>query len=534
MQVCPVSVQLSGQDFGRLMSASSARARGWLLGGPGKPICSGMSPFLRKLLITSGIIVVALVLLFAWVRHGNPSDRSTEVTMGKDPLLVEADSERLPSIGLAETIGWKGGAKPATPAGLAVARFAEGLDHPRTMLTLPNGDVLVAETNSPPRTSGGITGFFTGLIMGQVGAGEPSPNKIILLRDGDGDGRAEQRFTFREKDLASPSGMAWGAGKLYVANHNAVLAFDFTPGATALTGAPKKLMDLPAGGGHWMRNLLLSPDGKKLYIAVGSSSNIGDNGMAAEEGRAAIWELDLASGSPRQYADGLRNPNGMAWNPSTGELWTVVNERDMLGPDLVPDYLTNVPVGAQYGWPWVYWKDIQDWRVKDPIPDFLTEYARKPEYALGAHTAALGLVFSTGGNVMGDAYGNGAFIARHGSWNRKPLAGYDVIFVPFDANGNPNGKARPILTGFLTSDGDETHGRPVWLAWDKVGGLLVSDDTAGIVWRVVSPGAKPSAGPKPVVSQPMPARRDLKDPTREFEADFKDGPAGEYARVPGQ
>ena len=199
----------------------------------------------------------------------------------------------------------------------------------------------------------------------------PSPNRIVLLRDGDGDGKAEQRFVLRASGLASPSGMAWGDGKLYVANHDAVLAFDFAPGATALAGEPKKLMDLPAAGNHWMRNLLLSPDGKKLYVAVGSASNIAENGMAAEEGRAAIWEIDLASGAVRQFAGGLRNPNGMAWNPSTGELWTVVNERDMLGPDLVPDYLTNVPVGAQYGWPWVYWKDVIDWRVKDPIPSFL-------------------------------------------------------------------------------------------------------------------------------------------------------------------
>jgi len=311
--------------------------------------------------------------------------------------------------------------------------------------------------------------------------------------------------------------MAWRDGKLYIANHNAVLAFDFTPGATSLAGEPKKLMDLPAAGNHWMRNLLLSEDGTKLYVAVGSASNIGEKGMAAETGRASIWEIDLVSGSRRQYAAGLRNANGMAWNPSTGELWTVVNERDQLGPDLVPDYLTNVPVGAQYGWPWVYWKDVIDWRVEAPMPDYLTEYTRKPEFALGAHTASLGLVFSTGGNVMGAAYGNGAFIARHGSWNRKPFAGYDVVFVKFDANGNPLGKPLPVLTGFLTGDG-ETHGRPVWLAWDKPGGLLVSDDTAGVIWRVVAPGATPSVAPKAVVTAPMPVQKGLSDPQAQFEA----------------
>lgn len=488
-----------------------------------------MSPLLRKLLVVVGIVILLLGGLYFWVRHGNASDLPIEATMGEDITLVEPDSERIPSVGLAETVGWKPSEAPSVPGGLAVARFAEGLDHPRTMLTLLNGDVLVAETNSPPREGGGITGFFQRLLMGRVGAGAPSPNRIVLLRDADGDGKAEQRFTFRTKDLASPSGMAWDAGKLYIANHNAVLAFDFTPGATSLIGEPRKVMDLPGGGNHWMRNLLLSPDGTKLYVAVGSASNIGENGMEAEQGRAAIWELDLASGSRRQYAGGLRNPNGMAWNPSTAELWTVVNERDMLGPDLVPDYLTNVPVGAQYGWPWVYWKDVQDWRVKDPIPDFLTEYSRKPEYALGAHVAALGLTFSSGGNLMGEPYANGAFIARHGSWNRKPLSGYDVIFVPFDARGNPAGKARPILTGFLTGKG-ETHGRPVWLAWDKAGALLVSDDTAGVIWRVLSPGAQPSSAPPAVKSTPLPPRKDIKAPEAQYEAGFGE----EYARVPGE
>jgi YD repeat-containing protein len=282
-------------------------------------------------------------------------------------------------------------------------------------------------------------------------------------------------------------------------------------------------MDLPAAGNHWMRNLVLSADGKKLYAAVGSSSNIGENGMAEETGRAAIWEIDVASGKHRQYAAGMRNPNGMAWNPSTGELWATVQERDMLGPDLVPDYLTNVPVGVQYGWPWVYWKNVFDVRVNEPMPEFLSEYARKPEYALGAHTGVLGLQFSTGGNRMGAGFANGAFVARHGSWNRKPLAGYDVVFVPFDANGNPMDKLpQPVLTGFLTAKGNAAHGRPVWLAWDKAGALLVSDDTAGIVWRVLDPGAKPSTGPKPVVTARMPPQRELKgDPRSQFEADFK-------------
>jgi glucose/arabinose dehydrogenase len=474
------------------------------------PYLSTMKSRLRKPLIIFVGILVVLGAGVAWIVRGNPSDRPIAATTGPTPLLVEADSERFPSVGLAKPIGWQAGGAPEPAAGLAVGRFAEGLDHPRTMLTLPNGDVLVAETNSPPRGGGGgVTGFFMKLFMGRVGAADPSPNRIVLLRDADGDGKAEQRFTFREKDMDSPSGMAWRGGKLYVANHNAVLAFDFTPGATSLDGAPTKLMDLPGGGNHWMRNLLVSPDGNKLYVAVGSASNIAENGIEAEAGRAAIWEIDLPTGSRRQYAGGLRNPNGMDWNPSTGELWTVVNERNLLGPDLVPDYLTNVPVGAQYGWPWVYWKDVMDWRVKAPMPQFLIEYTRKPEYALGAHTAALGLLFSNGGNVMGDSFANGAFIARHGSWNRKPLVGYDVIFVPYDANGNPQGKPVPVLTGFLTDKNNEARGRPVWLAWDQGGALLVSDDTGGMIWRVRAPNAQRSAAPAPVNVGSLPPQRSL-------------------------
>jgi glucose/arabinose dehydrogenase len=485
---------------------------------------------LRKPLIWLGVILLVLALFGAWVLRGNPSKLDSAATSGRTPLLVEPDSEMFPSVGLAKTIGWPAGAAPTPASGLTVSRFAEGLSHPRTMLTLPNGDVLVAETNSPPRTGsgGGITNFFMKLFMSRVGAGEASPNRIVLLRDADGNGTAEQHFVLRTAGMASPSGMAWADGKLYVANHNAVLSFDFALGATALSGKPKKLMDLPAAGNHWMRNLVLSADGKKLYAAVGSASNIGDQGMAIEAGRAAIWELDLASGKRRQFAAGMRNPNGMAWNPSSGELWATVQERDLLGPDLVPDYLTNVPVGAQYGWPWVYWKDKMDWRVKDPMPAFFIEYARKPEYALGAHTGALGLLFSTGGNVLGAPFANGAFVARHGSWNRKPLSGYDVVFVPFDANGNPLGLPQPVLTGFLAGKGNQTHGRPVWLAWDKAGALLVSDDTAGMIWRVQAPGAAPSAPPKPVVTASMPPQRELKgDPSAQFEAGFKD----DYARI---
>jgi glucose/arabinose dehydrogenase len=464
----------------------------------------------KKVLVALVALVLILGAWSAWVAHGNPTDRPLSETMGLDPTLVEPEPEQIPTVGIAKPIGWTANEAPTPAKGLVVSRFAEGLSHPRQMLTLPNGDVLVAETNRPEDKvgGGGLTGWVMGKFFNRAGAGGTSPNAIVLLRDGNGDGVAEQRFTLRKEGMDSPSGMAFAKGKLYIANHNAVYAFDYKLGDTALTSLPKKLMDLPGGGNHWSRNLLLNADATKLYVAVGSSSNIGENGMEAEEGRAAIWEIDLASGHPRQYAAGLRNPNGMDWNPSTGELWTTVNERDMLGGDLVPDYLTNVPVGAQYGWPWVYWKKYQDDRVTAPMPEFLMEYVRKPEYALGAHTASLGLAFSRAGNRLGAEFANGAFIARHGSWNRKPLVGYDVVFVKYDANGNPRGLPIPVLTGFLASE-NTTHGRPTWVAFDKTGALLVSDDTAGIIWRVIAPGAAASAGPKAVVTAPMPPQREL-------------------------
>jgi glucose/arabinose dehydrogenase len=268
------------------------------------------------------------------------------------------------------------------------------------------------------------------------------------------------------------------------------------------------------------------PDGKKLYVAIGSSSNIGENGPDAELGRAMIYEIDLTDGSHRQFAAGLRNANGMGWNPSTGELWAVVNERDQLGPDLVPDYLSNVPVGTHYGWPWFYWGKNEDNRVYDKTPqyqapEFLIDYVRKPEYALGPHVAPLGLAFATGGGRLGEHYANGAFIARHGSWNRRPPVGYDVVFVRFDANGNPQGLPEPVLTGFLKADGD-THGRPTWVSFAQDGALLVSDDTGGIVWRLIAPGAAPAAAPPKVETTHMPPQRELtSDPELQYRIKFK-------------
>lgn len=474
-----------------------------------------MRSILLKTLAVFVVIILLVVGVIAWAQFSNSSDLPSDATTGKDPTLPDPDPQWIPSVSLPRTIGWAANQAPKQAEGLTVARFATGLDHPRTLLTLPNGDVLVAETNAPAGNKPeGITGAVMGWMMTRVGAGVASPDKIVLLRDGDGDGKAEQRFDFRTADMRSPSGMAYGNGRLYIANHNAVLEFIFRPGAAKLEGKPKKLMDLPAAGNHWMRNLLLSPDGKQLYVAVGSASNIAENGMEEEAGRAAIWEIDADTGKRRQFAAGMRNPNGMDWNPSTEELWTVVQERDMLGPDLVPDYLTNVPVGAQYGWPWIYWKNIYDDRVEWPMQYGMGDYTRKPEYAMGAHTAVLGMVFANGGNRMGPRFANGAFVARHGSWNRRPAVGYDVVFIPFDGNGNPgDAKPVPVLTGFLAGDGS-THGRPTWLAWDKSGALLVSDDTAGVIWRVWAPGAKPSAALRKIETEHLKPLTEIKDPTQ--------------------
>ncbi|MEO5705488.1 MAG: PQQ-dependent sugar dehydrogenase [Alteraurantiacibacter sp.] len=473
---------------------------------------------LKKLAIALLVILLIAAGVIWWMTRPVPATVSLEDTTGTDPTLVAPDAQVFPTVGVAKPIGWGEDGVPSAADGLQVTRFAQGLEHPRVLYTLPNGDVLVTLSNAPerPLAGGFLTNLVAGFLFAQAGADVPSPNKLVLLRDADKDGVAESQFVLRD-DLDSPSGMAWADGKLYVANHNAVLRFDYEPGATSLPGAATKLMDLPAAGNHWMRNLLLSEDGKSLFIAVGSASNIAEEGLADEANRAAIHELDLTTGRSRLWAAGLRNPNGLAWSPWSGELWTTVNERDQLGSDLVPDYFTNVPLGAQYGWPWVYYGDHWDERVKYPAPQFFVQYTREPEYALGAHVAALGAVFTQAGSRLGAPFDHGAIIARHGSWNRVPMGGYDVVYVAFDDRGNPLGKPVPVLHSFLAGEG-ETHGRPTWVAWDQTGALLVSDDTGNIVWRVINPAASPSGANTRNAGTSLPPQRELMgDPARAFD-----------------
>ena len=478
---------------------------------------------LKKLGIALLVILLLLAVFAYFVTRGDTAGLSVDEVAGTDPTLEEADAETFPTVAIADPVGWAEGEKPVAAEGLAVNRFAEGLDHPRTLYALPNGDILVSLTRSPNQGGGGIMGWIANKLMSKAGANGPSANQVVLLRDKDGDGTAETRSVLVD-GLDSPSGIAWSDGTLYIANHDEVLAFPYEIGGDRVTAEPRKVADLAGGGGHWMRNLEIHPDGQRLYVAVGSDTNIADKGMDAEEGRALIWEFDLVTGRRRQFAGGLRNPNGLDFSPWSGELWTTVNERDMLGSDLVPDYLTNVPIGAQYGWPWVYWGDNYDRRVKDPTPQYIN-YIRKPEYALGPHVAALGFVFSKEGAALGEAFGNGAFIARHGSWNRKPPSGYDVVYVAFDARGNPTGKPIPVLTGFLKDNGD-TRGRPTWVEWAGDGSLLVSDDTAGIIWRVTSPGASRQPAIERVRGDRLPPQRELRGQA----ASFGQGEEDDYAR----
>ncbi|MEJ0075693.1 MAG: sorbosone dehydrogenase family protein [Alphaproteobacteria bacterium] len=411
---------------------------------------------------------------------GDSSRLPEQQTHGANPTLPEPTTSILPTVNIAKATGWSEGEKPKAAEGLSVAAFATGLEHPRWVYVLPNGDVLVAESNAPqrPEEGKGIKGHIYQWAQKRAGAGVPSANRITLLRDADGDGKPETRTVFI-KDLHSPVGMALVGDTFYVANADSIWKFHYDEGATSLSGG-EKFVDLPGGpiNHHWVKNIVASPDGTKLYASVGSNSNVGENGLDKEEGRAAIHEIDLKTGQQRIFAGGLRNANGMAWQGDT--LWAVVNERDELGSDLVPDYLTSVKDGGFYGWPFSYYGQHVDTRVKEQRPD-LVEKAIKPDYALGNHTASLGLTFSSG-TLLPEQFRTGAFIGQHGSWNRKPHSGYKVIFVPF-ADGKPSGQPVDVLTGFL-DDKDQARGRPVQVAIDKAGALLVADDVGNTVWRV--------------------------------------------------
>jgi glucose/arabinose dehydrogenase len=416
--------------------------------------------------------------------------------VGANPKLPAPQTSLLPTVNIAPAKNWPEGATPKAASGLDVAAFATGLDHPRWLYTLPNGDVLVAETNAPPKLAQtGIKAWFMKLVMRRATGPAPSANQIRLLRDADGDGVAEVNKVFL-KDLYSPFGMALVGDSFYVANADAVLRFPYKDGE--ITGTGVKVADLPGGplNHHWTKNILASKDGKRLYATVGSNSNVGENGLEMEKDRAAILEIDLASGKSRVFAFGLRNPNGLAWEPTTGALWTVVNERDEIGNDLVPDYLTSVKDGGFYGWPYSYWGQHVDTRVKDQKPDLVAK-AIAPDYGLGAHVAALGLTFYDG-TLLPEPYRGGAFIGLHGSWNREPQSGYRVIYVPF-SDGKPSGQPIDVLTGFVNADGD-AQGRPVGVAVDKTGALLVADDVGNTVWRVTpasAGGATPATPPTP-------------------------------------
>jgi len=403
--------------------------------------------------------------------------------VGPNPTLVGPAKNLIPTVNIAPARPFAPGETPVAAQGLRVKALASGLDHPRWLHVLPNGDVLVAESNAPPRPEEGkgIKAKVMQYFMKKAGAGVPSANRITLLRDVDGDGIAEVKSAFIE-NLNSPFGMALVGDTLYVANADAVVKFPYKTGETRITAAPVKVVDLPGGprNHHWTKSLVASRDGTRLYSGIGSNSNVAENGMEEEKDRAAIAEIDIAAGTRRTFAAGVRNPVGLAWEPSTGTLWAVANERDELGSDLVPDYLTSLVDGGFYGWPYSYYGQNVDERVQPPRPDLVAK-AIKPDYALGSHVAALGLTFAQGA-ALGPAFTDGAFVGEHGSWNRKPHSGYAVVFVPF-SGGKPNGMPVNVLTGFLSSEG-EARGRPVGVAIDKRGALLVADDVGNAIWRV--------------------------------------------------
>ena len=428
-------------------------------------------------------LVLVIALGAGLAACGETSRLQVSDGTGPSPRLPEPNKTLVPTVNIAPAIGWPQGAKPVAATGTQVAAFAEDLDHPRWLYVLPNGDVLVAETSAPPKPEDGkgIRGWVMKKVMGRAGARVPSANRITLLRDKDHDGVAETR-TVLLQNLNSPFGMTLVGNDLYVADTDRLLRFHYESGDTQIKSPPVKVVDLPGGplNHHWTKNVIASKDGSKLYVTVGSNSNVAENGMDKEEGRAAIWEVDRATGQQRIFASGLRNPNGMAWEPHSGALWTAVNERDEIGSDLVPDYITSVKDGAFYGWPYSYYGQHVDIRVEPQNPDLVAK-AIAPDYAVGPHTASLGLAFAENSKLP-PPFTQGAFIGQHGSWNRNPHSGYKVIFVPFSA-GKPVGKPVEVLTGFL-NDKEQAMGRPVGVVIDRQGDLLVADDVGNKVWRV--------------------------------------------------
>jgi glucose/arabinose dehydrogenase len=440
---------------------------------------------MRKFLLS----VTACCVLSACASEPRPIAQG----QGPSPTLPAPHSTPIPTLKTAKAVGWAEGAHPTAPAGFTVTRYAQGFAHPRWLLVLDNGDVLVAESSTKPSKPKNIRGWVQQKVQKHAGALNESADRISLVRDSDHDGIAETK-TVLVTGLNQPFGMAVAGDTLYVANTDAIVAYPFKPGETQITASPRvfgKLPFYPPDNHHWTRNLLLSADGKQLFVTAGSASNIAEHGMQAEEGRAAIQVFDIASGANRIFATGLRNPNGMAWNPQSGALWTVVNERDEIGDDLVPDYLTSVKDGAFYGWPYSYYGQTVDTRVK-PQDAALVARALKPDYALGSHTASLGLTFYTAQNFPA-RYQNGAFIGQHGSWNRSEYSGYKVVFVPF-VNGAPSGAVEDFLTGFIDPARNLAFGRPVGVAIDRDGALLVADDVGNAIWRV-------SAATAPAIAQ---------------------------------
>ncbi|GCA50482.1 membrane bound L-sorbosone dehydrogenase [Sinorhizobium sp. KGO-5] len=448
--------------------------------------------FRARILIGTGVLLLALA---GCSDDGADFDVSQQI--GPDPVLPEPTSELMPDMKIAEVVGWQDGTTPSVPDNLVIAAYAKDLANPRTVHTLPNGDVLVVQSREPSgkpieRPKDMIRGWIMSMAHGGGAGPEKESNLITLLRDTDRDGTVDERHDLLT-GLNSPFGVAWHDGTLYVAAADAILAYPYQLGQAEITGEPRVLTPLPGGpiNHHWTKDLALSPDGRYLYASVGSNSNVAERGLEAEKGRAAIWQVDRETGAARVFASGLRNPNGLIFHPETGMLWTVVNERDELGPNLVPDYMTSVQEGAFYGWPWSYYGAHVDERVHPPRPD-MVEKAIPPDYALSSHVAALGLVFSNG-SALPEPFANGAFIGEHGSWNRSSFNGYKVVYVPFE-NGRPAGKAQDVVTGFI--EGDQARGRPVGVAIDGTGALLVADDAGNTVWRVA--GADGRVTPSPV------------------------------------